>query len=152
MKVEIKVDPNVSEPTAVIVTPKLTPDILLWMEMLEGTTETENPNNALLVAKNDDKLFVLDPAQVELVRVEGGDVMAYNQKGQAYLIPKPLHEVHDKLGAAFVRIAKSVIINIQRVDHLSPSFNGTMCIVMKNGVSDYISRKYLGDFKRRLGL
>ena len=150
MKVDIKVDPDIQAITAVIHTPKLTPELLQWVEMLEGITE--NQPLPLLVAKNDDKLFVLDPDQVEIIRVEGGDVMAYNPKGRAYLIPKPLHEIHDKLGSGFVRISKAAIVNIGRVDHLSPSFNGTMYIVMKNGVSDYISRKFLGDFKRRLGL
>jgi len=56
------------------------------------------------------------------------------------------------LGPAFVRISKSTLVNMKRVDHLAPSLNSTMYIVMKNGISDYITRRHLGDFKNRLGL
>ncbi|RKJ31015.1 LytTR family transcriptional regulator, partial [bacterium 1XD42-8] len=32
------------------------------------------------------------------------------------------------------------------------SFGGMMCLVMKNGCKDYVSRKYLPDLKRYLGI
>jgi DNA-binding LytR/AlgR family response regulator len=148
MEVEVKIVPDIAAPKVVIYAPKITPVLMTCIEFLESA----GGNPSLLVAKKDDKMFVIEPEQVEIVRTEGSDLKLYNRDALEYIIPKTLHETHDLLGAGFVRISKSAIVNMSRVDHLSPSFNGTMYIVMKNGVSDYISRKYLGDFKKRLGL
>ena len=148
MRVEIKIDPDIGEPTAVIHAPKMTPELMTWIEALERSED----KSSFLFAKKDDKIFLFEPERVEMIRTEGSDIKLYNREAQAYSVTKPLHEIGERLGAGFVRISKSAIVNMSRVDHLSPSFNGTMYIVMKNGVNDYISRKYLGDFKKRLGL
>lgn len=148
MRVEIQVNPDIAETSAIIHTPKMTSDLLALVEVLEGAEDKAS----LLVAKNDDKFFVIEPEQVDIIRAEGGEIFVYNRKGQAYVVTKPLHEILESMPGNFVRISKSAIVNISRVDHLSNSFNGTMYIVMKNGVNDCISRKYLGDFKKRLGM
>jgi DNA-binding LytR/AlgR family response regulator len=148
MRVEIKINPNVQEPMVVIHAPKITPDIITLAETLESVARKPS----MLIAKKNDKLFVIEPEQIEIIRTEGGDIKLYNRQAHEYTVTKPLHEITERLGDGFVRISKSAIVNISRVDHLSNSFNGTMYIVMKNGVNDYISRKYLKDFKRRLGL
>jgi len=148
MRVEIKIDPNIGEPIAVIHTPKLTPELMVLIETLEQADEKPS----LLFAKNDNKLFVVEPEQIDIIRTEGNDIKLYNREAQEYIITKPLREIEEQLGSIFVRISKSALVNIKRVDHLSPSFNSTMYIVMKNGISDYISRKHLSDFKKRVGL
>ena len=89
---------------------------------------------------------------MDIIRTEGGKVKLYDNKGQEYGITKPLHHILEQLPSHFVRISKSAIVNINRVDHLSNSFDRTMYIIMENGVSDYITRKYLGDIKERLGI
>jgi len=148
MRVEIKIDTDIGESVAIIHTPKITPELTMWIEMLERI----DGKSSVLFAKNDNKLFVIDPAQVDIIRTEGSDIKLYNREAKGYIVTKTLGEIHEQLGFNFVRISKSTIVNINRVDHLSPSFNRTMYIVMKNGVSDYISRNYLGDFKKRMGL
>ena len=148
MRVEIKVDPDIEEPIAIIHTPKITPELMELIETLKHTAEKPS----LLFAKRDNKLFVVEPEQIDIIRTEGNDIKLYNREAQEYIITKPLREIQEQLGAIFIRISKSTLVNIKRVDHLSPSFNSTMHIVMKNGISDYISRKHLSDFKNRLGL
>ena len=148
MKVDIKLDPCVSEPTAVIYAATLTPELVTAIETLEklGTQPF------LLTAKKDDKSFVLEPAQIDIIRTEGGIIKCYNQHGQDFIVTKPLHELLERLGNNFMRISKSAIVNVNRIDHLSNSFNRTMYIIMKNGVNDYITKNYLKDIRNRLGL
>ena len=148
MRVEIKIDTEIGEPIAVIHTPKMTFELMALVETLEQTVEKPS----LLFAKNDNKLFVIEPEQIDIIRTEGSDIKLYNREAQEYTISKPLREIQEQLGAIFVRISKSTLVNMKRVDHLSPSFNSTMHIVMKNGISDYITRRHLSDFKNRLGL
>lgn len=148
MRVEFKINADSTEETIIIKAPKMTQEL---MELAKFLEELEN-KASLLVVKKDDKLFIIEPNEVDIIRTEGGKIKLYNHKSQDYDVTKPLHEIFGQLPDNFVRISKSAIVNISRVNHLSNSFNGTMYIVMKNGISDYISRKYLGDFKKRLGL
>ena len=148
MKVDIKLDSSISEPTAVIHASTLTPELVTAIEILKklGTQPF------ILTAKKDDKSFVLEPAQVDIIRTEGGTIKCYDRQGQDFTVTKPLHELLERLGSNFMRISKSTIVNINRIDHLSNSFNRTMHIIMKNGVSDYITKSYLKDIRNRLGL
>ena len=147
MKIEIKLEPNILEPIIVIQTPRITSEVMAWVERFEGVEV--KPSS--LMAKKDDKIFIIEAEQIEVIRTEGGDIKLYNADAQDYIVSKPLHEIQDWLGNGFVRISKSSIINIDRIDHISQSFKTSMYVVMKNGVTDYISRKYWADFKKFFG-
>jgi DNA-binding LytR/AlgR family response regulator len=148
MKVEIKIDTAHENTTVVINTPKMTPELLQVVEMLEGI----DINPLMLTAKLDDKSYFIDPKDAEIFRAEDGYTIVYTKKRQRFIVPKTLTELSDILNNNFIRISKSAIINITCVEHISPYFNGTMSIATKSGVKDYISRGYLGAFKERLGL
>jgi DNA-binding LytR/AlgR family response regulator len=148
MRVEIKINPDITEVTAIIHAPKMTPELMTLVESLEGVEDKAS----LLVAKRDDKIFIIEPDHVDIIRTEGREVKLYDNKKQGYTLTKPLSKILERLPNHFVRISKSTIVNINRVDHISNSFNGTMYIVMKNGTDDYISRKYLSDFQKRLDI
>ena len=147
MKIEIKLEPNILEPIIVIQTPRITSEVMGWVERFEGVEV--KPSS--LMAKKDDKIFIIEAEQIEVIRTEGGDIKLYNADAQDYIVSKPLHEIQDWLGNGFVRISKSSIINIDRIDHISQSFKTSMYVVMENGVTDYISRKYWADFKKFFG-
>jgi DNA-binding LytR/AlgR family response regulator len=148
MKVEIQIEPNIGEPIALIRASSLTPELVALVEMMERAAIQP----LLLTAKKDDKSFVIEPERIDIIRSEGGDIKCFNQDGHEFDISKPLHELSDRLGNNFIRISKSTIININRIDHLSPSFNRTVNVAMKNGMSDYVSKGYVSEFKKRLGL
>ena len=78
--------------------------------------------------------------------------MLYDKEKNRFLLNKPLYELETLLGKNFVRISKSAIVNIFRIHHVEASFNGTMEIVMKNGIEEIISRSYRQKFKERLGV
>jgi len=148
MKIEVKIEPNYIEPTVVIHTPKMTLEVMAWVEMFESA----DVKPSSMMAKKDDKIFIIEPEQIEIIRTEGGKIKLYNREAQEYTGTKPLHEIQGWLGSAFVRVSKSTIVNINRIDHISQSFNTSMHIKMKNGICDYISRKYWADFKKLFGL
>lgn len=51
-----------------------------------------------------------------------------------------------------MQISKSAVINLKQIDFVEPSFSGMMKLFLKNKQSEYISRKYLSEFKKCLGL
>lgn len=94
----------------------------------------------------------MEPERLELIRTEGREIICYDNSKNRYVLGKPLYELEHLLGSSFVRVSKSTIVNIKRIDHVKAGFNGTMELVMKNGIKDYISRSFRKAFKERLGL
>lgn len=148
MKVECKISADYKEPYAVLHINKMTETVAEIISMLEK----ENANSLTLTAAKDRKTYFIKPEDISLVRTEGREIVCYDKLKNRYLLDKPLYELESILDIYFVRISKSAIVNINQIDHVEASFNGTMELVMKNGVTDYISRSFRKSFKERLGL
>ncbi len=75
-------------------------------------------------------------------------VFAYTNK-QIYEIKMRLYEVEQAYEAShFVRCSKSVVLNLMRLDGISPAMNGRFLAHMKNGEKVMISRQYVPALKR----
>ncbi len=148
MRVECKIDEKYKEPYAVLHINRMTQAIAKLITMLEK----EEADSMALVAMQERKTYFLESEEIELARTEGREVVCYDRLRKRYILNKPLYELEDMLDIHFARISKSTIINIRQIDHVEAGFNGTMELVMKNGVTDYISRSFRKAFKERLGL
>lgn len=148
MKVECKISSDCKEPFAMIHTNKMTPAIGEAISILEK----EGAEASSLIAVREGKTYFIEPESLELVRTEGREIICYDRQKNRYVLNKPLYEMENILGKRFVRISKSVIVHIRRISHVEAGFNGTMKLVMKNGMEDYISRSFRKSFKERLGL
>lgn len=105
-----------------------------------------------LIGVRDGKTYFLEPKDLELIRTEGREVICYDKLKNRYRLDRPLYELERILGEAFVRVSKSAVINIRQISHVSAGFSGSLELVMKNGMEDYISRSFRKSFKERLGL
>lgn len=148
MKVECKISADYREPYAVLHINKMTETVAEIISMLEK----ENTNALTLIATKDKKTYFIKPEDISLVRTEGREIVCYDKHKNRYLLDKPLYELENMLDMDFVRISKSAIANINQINHVEASFNGTMELVMKNGIKDYISRSFRKSFRERLGL
>ena len=52
----------------------------------------------------------------------------------------------------FVRISKSVIVNLRAVKKISPEDARRLKLQLRNGEWVVVSRNYVGDFKRSIGI
>ena len=145
MKVKIDISAEYKEPFAVIHTDKVTDEIQRIVDVL-GTSET--PITAL---QNEEDIIVLQPKDIYMVRVEDGDTIIYGAR-QRYRSRKRLYELAQQLGKQFMQISKTTLINLSYMDSIEPGFSGTLLLKLKNGNKDYVSRKYLPEFKKYLGL
>lgn len=145
MKVSIDISAEYKEPFAVIHTDKVSPEIQRVIDVL-GSSET--PITAL---QNEEDIVVLQPKDIFMVRVEDGDTIIYGAKNQ-YRSRKRLYELAEQLGNQFMQISKTTLINLSYMDSIEPGFSGTLLLKLKNGSKDYVSRKYLPEFKKYLGL
>ena len=145
MKVKIDISAEYKEPFAVIHTDKVTDEIQRIIDVL-GTSEA--PVTAL---KNEEDIIVLQPKDIYMVRVEDGDTVIYGAR-ERYRSRKRLYELASQLGKQFMQISKTTLINLSYMDSIEPGFSGMLLLKLKNGNKDYVSRKYLPEFKKYLGL
>ena len=146
MKVNLFLSKDVDEPYADIHTDQLTDNISKAISILES----EEASDMLAVKKGSDIAF-LEFSDIYMFRVEDKQVNVYTENTN-YLIKKPLYQLEEGLDQSFIRISKTTIINLKKIDRVAPSLKGMMFIELKNGLKDNISRKYLPGFKEALGL
>lgn len=69
----------------------------------------------------------------------------------SYEIRMKLYELEDLLKSkSFLRISKSMIVNLMKISSVRPALNGRFSSVLKNGEEIIISRKYVPELKRIL--
>ena len=128
VKVEIKMTETAKEPYAVIFTNEMTEAVRQAAAILEGAVS----NKAITVTDNERAAVY-----TRTKRFDSG---------------RRLYEFEDMLGVSFMRISKSVLINLQYLECVEPTLGGLMMVTLKNGCKECISRKYLPAFKKYLGL
>ena len=146
MKVDLFFSRDIKEPYAEIHTNELTENIQHAVNLLEE----DSKSNMLAVKKGKDITF-LDFSDIFMIRVENKQVNIFTEDNE-YHVKKALYQVEESLNQNFVRISKTTIVNIKKIERVAPSLKGMMFIMLKNGLKDNISRKYLPEFKRTLDL
>ena len=144
LKVELKISKEVKQPYAVIYSDSLTDEIASAVMYLENTGK-------IITGEDNGRIAVLQPSEIYMVRVENERTVIYG-KDKKFVSPKRLYQLEEQLGNGFMKISKSTVINLSHIKCVEPSFKGMMSLVMKNGLTDWISRKYLPDFKKYLGI
>lgn len=144
MKVRVEITPRCENPFAVIYTDRMTEDIQRTLDMFSST---DSP----VTAMRGESIVIIQPGEIYLVRVENGNTIIYGQK-ESYYSRKRLYELRNQLGSGFMQISKSAIINLSYMDSVEAGFSGTLLLKLKNGAKEYVSRRYLPEFKKYLGL
>ncbi|MGB8451995.1 MAG: LytTR family DNA-binding domain-containing protein [Anaerocolumna sp.] len=74
-------------------------------------------------------------------------------KQSVYESKLKLYEIEEKYeDTYFFRASKSVILNITKIKSISPAFSGRFEALLFNGEKVVISRQYVPELKKRLGL
>lgn len=145
MKVSVDISSEYIEPYAVIYTDKVTDSIQRIIDMI-GTNDSP-----IIAQQNNGDMVILQPHDIYMVRVENGETVIYTDK-KMYRSRKRLYEINQQLGKQFMQISKATLVNLSYMDSIEPGFSGTLLLKMKNGCKDYVSRTYLPQFKKYLGL
>lgn len=145
MKVSVALSTEYKEPYAIIYTDRMTDEI---QRVIDGFSLNESPVTAL---QNEKDIIILLPKEIYMVRVENGDTVIYG-KDRSYRSRKRLYELEQQLGKQFMQISKSTLVNLFYMDSVESGFSGTLLLKLKNGCKDYVSRRYLPQFKKYLGL
>ena len=144
MNVKIEISKEYDPAYAVIYTKAVTYEIQRLVELFE---KDQGP----VTVFQEDRIVVLKPEEIYMIRVEDEKTIIYSEHDQ-YRSRKRLKEVFEQVGDSFMQISKSTIVNLNYLDSVEAGFGGTMLIKLKNGCKEYVSRFYLKDLKKYLGL
>ncbi len=121
-----------------------TADILSAIDLLE------NGSGGIAVIR-DRSTFFCRLTQIYYIESVDKRTFVYT-KGDCYESRDRLYELEAKLGAYHVRISKSMIVNLRKIRNVSAEPGGRMVAVLLNGERVIISRSYVREIKRRLGI
>jgi two-component system LytT family response regulator len=101
------------------------------------------------------RLMIKAKDQISIVTVDtidwiesAGDYVYVHAQGQKHLVRETLASLEERLDPQkFVRIHRSVIVNIERITLLRPNEHGDFDVVLKNGVKLKLSRTYRAHFE-----
>ena len=119
-------------------------DILNAMDLLE------NGSGGIAVTKDRSTWFC---KLTQIYYIESVDKRTYiYTRDDCYESRDRLYELEEKLGPYYVRISKSMIVNLRKIQNVCAEPGGRMVAVLLNTERVVISRSYVKEIKRRLGL
>lgn len=94
----------------------------------------------------------LSPAEVYYFDTVDNKTFAYCSS-KVFEIRKKLYELEAEFeNTDFLRISKSVILNIRKIKRINPAFSGRFEAFLDNGEKIIISRQYVPNLKKKLGV
>lgn len=94
-----------------------------------------------------DKIYEIPIVDIFYIESVDNKTFIYSSKDN-YETSLKLYEFEDLLKEkSFLRISKSVILNVMKVDSIKPALNGRFLCKLTNGENVIISRKYVSEFK-----
>lgn len=100
----------------------------------------------------DSKIVLAEPNDIYYFESVEDRVFAYT-KNAVYETKAKLYQLEQELSPQdFIRANKAAIVNLNKIESLSPAFGGRFEAVLKNGYKIIISRMYVNSLKVLLGL
>lgn len=105
-----------------------------------------------IMGYQEDKIVRIQPKDVDYFESVDNKVFAYSDQG-VFEIHKKLYELEQEFGNSdFLRISKSVIVNLSKIAYVRPIFNGRFEAKLRNEEKIIISRQYVIEMKKKLGI
>jgi two-component system LytT family response regulator len=122
----------------------------LNLEKLIREVKSEEPQylSRLLIKASGSAKFVLTQ-EIDWIQANGHYLELHARQG-THLIRERISQLEKRLDPkSFMRIHRSTIVNLDRVQSLQPLFNGDQLVTLNDGVKLHLSRTYLEKFLSR---
>lgn len=98
----------------------------------------------------EDKQYEIPVVDVHYIEAVDNKVFIYSSK-QVYETRQKLYELEEILKEKyFIRVSKSLLLNLMKVKAIKPILNGRFMAVLQSGEEIIISRKYVPELKKAL--
>ena len=142
MKLEFRRDADAREVRVIVLAPERTAEVEAILARLR------EPEKIAAYSGRGEEL--LEPGEIIRVYTERRRVLVDSARG-TFALRSRLYEIEEKLGAEFVRISNSEIVNRTCIRSLDFSLTGTIRLSLAGGIETYVSRRYVQRIKRTFG-
>lgn len=147
MKITIETPLPDQEDEIIIRVADLNEDILEAVKKIKNMDSKES-----VAAVSGDAILMVPTKDIFYFDAVDNKVFVYT-KDRNYEIKMKLYEIEEDFSfSSFIRVSKNTIINIRKIEHLSPEFNGRFVATLQNGEKILISRGYVPNLKKKLGI
>ncbi|WP_265458476.1 LytTR family DNA-binding domain-containing protein [Enterococcus sp. HY326] len=102
--------------------------------------------------KQKERIALVKVETIAVVSVQKAELTIKTLNGE-YQTKERLYQFVERLrNPDFLQISKFCVININQLDYLEDSFSGNMLAFLKGGYQESVSRKYLPNLMKRLGV
>ena len=121
------------------------------IKLLNYLDKYNQKSSSLIPIKTEDRILTIK--QTELIKVEvTKNILSFYTKSDVIQTNGRLYQVLTRLNENFVQVSKHGIINLNHLLSLEAGFTGNMIAKLNFDQRADVSRKYLPELERRLGL
>ena len=144
MQVHIEKVSSKDEEQAVIKAVEITDEIRGAIELLEGESKG-------FAVSRDGQTYIIKASAVYYIESVDKKTFVYTKQG-CYDCKYRIYELEVMLGGYFMRCSKSMIINLRKIKNVKSQMSDRIDATLLNDEVVIISRGYVKEVKRRLGL
>lgn len=145
MKITIVEDPNVNETEVSIVCAKMTDEIKNIVSNISTVGLT-------FMGRKENETFIVPIDDIFYFESVDGKIFFYTQN-ETYEAEARLYQVEESLKSLkFSRISKTVIANLDKMLSIKKAENSRLVATLKNKEKLVVSRQYVTEIKRKLGV
>jgi DNA-binding LytR/AlgR family response regulator len=120
-------------------------------EKLEKLISSIRLYSSTISGKKEGKIYFLKPEDILYFDTVDEKGFIYTEDN-VYETSLKLYEITERFADTnIIRINKSTVLNLMKIDHVSPIVNGRIEAVLQNGEKLIISRQYVPIFKNKIG-
>ncbi|SNZ17449.1 transcriptional regulator, LytTR family [Terribacillus aidingensis] len=146
MKITIQEDDNCQETEVRITCRRANDDVVKLVKLLSAT------NQERLTGEQNGELHLLHPENIYYFESVDNTVFFYDVKA-VYRSTLKLYQIEEaNFSRDFIRVSKSVIVNLSKVEKLKPALGRKLVATLDNAEKVMISRQYVPALKQKLGI
>lgn len=144
MKIVIEELPDGEEDQIIIKCREMTDELLHVLSILKS--------QGSLIAYDGNKIHRVQPKEIYYIEVVDNKTFIYC-KDKVLESKHKLYELENYLSNSdFIRVSKSLLLNLSKISFLSPALSGRFEATLINNEKVIISRQYVGNLKKMLGI
>lgn len=145
MKITIQENPNIAETQVHIVCSEMTPEI-------EEIVANIGLIGHTFAGKKDGEIFFIPMKDIFYFESVDGKVFFYTT-GEYYEATAKLYKIEETLQSTkFARVSKSTIANLSKMRSIKPEENSRLLATLTNSEKIIVSRQYVAEIKKKLGV
>lgn len=99
-----------------------------------------------LAVRSDSRILLLRTDEIEWIEAAANYVCVH-ASGQQYMLRSPLSRIETELPPSFLRVHRSVIVNLNRIREIQPCNGSEFIAVLENGKALPVGRKYSAELQ-----